>query len=153
MSSICHNPCSVTADEYFDPDVDLLGRDIGRPVEQVTKMQKLKARLWLSEDYPLSLSKQVLPIIDLMASSNTHFRKLKDFIVLQLPPGFPVKIGEWRPCFAYAAAKAGRERGNATAVTEVYDSVSFSALLDVSDRRRCFLLLLEIKKLAILILS
>ena len=36
---------------------------------------------------------QVVPIIDLMASSNTHFRKLKDFIALQLPSGFPVKIG------------------------------------------------------------
>ena len=29
-----------------------------------------------------------------MAVSNAHFRKLKDFITLQLPAGFPVKIGE-----------------------------------------------------------
>lgn len=29
-----------------------------------------------------------------MAASNAHFRKLKDFITLQLPAGFPVKIGE-----------------------------------------------------------
>ena len=36
---------------------------------------------------------QVLPIIDLMAATNPHFRKLKEFITLQLPAGFPVKIG------------------------------------------------------------
>ena len=40
---------------------------------------------------------QVVPIIDLMAVSNAHFSKLKDFITLQLPAGFPVKIGQ---CFA-----------------------------------------------------
>lgn len=34
------------------------------------------------------------PIIDLMAISNAHFAKLRDFITLRLPPGFPVKIGE-----------------------------------------------------------
>lgn len=34
------------------------------------------------------------PIIDLMAISNAHFAKLRDFITLKLPPGFPVKIGE-----------------------------------------------------------
>lgn len=37
---------------------------------------------------------QVLPIIDLMAATNAHFRKLREFITLQLPAGFPVKIGE-----------------------------------------------------------
>lgn len=32
------------------------------------------------------------PIIDLMAISNALFAKLRDFITLRLPPGFPVKI-------------------------------------------------------------
>jgi len=36
---------------------------------------------------------KVLPIIDLMAATNAHFGKLKEFITLQLPAGFPVKIG------------------------------------------------------------
>lgn len=38
------------------------------------------------------------PIIDLMAISNAHFAKLRDFITLRLPPGFPVKIGMGGPC-------------------------------------------------------
>lgn len=87
-----HNPTSLTAEEYFDPEFILNERDIGRPVELTSKVQKFKATLWLSEAHPLSLAEQVTPIIDLMAISNAHFAKLRDFITLRLPPGFPVKI-------------------------------------------------------------
>ncbi|KAG8176512.1 hypothetical protein JTE90_021805 [Oedothorax gibbosus] len=86
------NPCHISPEEYFDPEVDLGGRDIGRPKEISTKIQKFKANLWLCEEYPLSLPEQILPIVDLMAISSTHFAKLRDFITLQLPAGFPVKI-------------------------------------------------------------
>lgn len=54
-----------------------------------------KATLWLSEEYPLSLQEQIMPIVDLMAISSSHFAKLKDFIQMQLPAGFPVKIGKF----------------------------------------------------------
>ncbi|KAK5864757.1 hypothetical protein PBY51_015972 [Eleginops maclovinus] len=87
-----HNPTAITAEEYFDPEFNLNGRDIGRPVELTSKVQRFKATLWLSESHPLSLAEQVTPIIDLMAISNAHFAKLRDFITLRLPPGFPVKI-------------------------------------------------------------
>ncbi|KAI5624833.1 ankyrin repeat domain-containing protein 13D isoform X2 [Silurus asotus] len=87
-----NNPTAITAEEYFDPEFNLNGRDIGRPVELTSKVQRFKATLWLSEAHPLSLAEQVTPIIDLMAISNAHFAKLRDFITLRLPPGFPVKI-------------------------------------------------------------
>ncbi|CAL1613538.1 unnamed protein product [Knipowitschia caucasica] len=87
-----HNPTAITAEEYFDPEFNLNGRDIGRPIELTSKVQRFKATLWLSESHPLSLAEQVTPIIDLMAISNAHFAKLRDFITLRLPPGFPVKI-------------------------------------------------------------
>ncbi|XP_035281304.1 ankyrin repeat domain-containing protein 13D isoform X2 [Anguilla anguilla] len=89
-----HNPTAITAEEYFDPEFPLNSRDIGRPVELTSKVQRFKATLWLSEVHPLSLAEQVTPIIDLMAISNAHFAKLRDFITLRLPPGFPVKIGQ-----------------------------------------------------------
>lgn len=92
LAVISHNPTSITPEEYFDVKFDLTGRDIGRPIEQTTKTQKFRAQLWLCEQYPLSLPEQLVPIIDLMAATNAHFRKLKDFITLQLPSGFPVKI-------------------------------------------------------------
>ncbi|KAL3272380.1 hypothetical protein HHI36_013857 [Cryptolaemus montrouzieri] len=86
------NPCNITAEEYFDSEVNLNGRDIGRPKECNIKVQKFRANLWLCEQYPLSLPEQILPIVDLMAISSSHFAKLKDFIQMQLPTGFPVKI-------------------------------------------------------------
>ncbi|GCB61660.1 hypothetical protein scyTo_0012956, partial [Scyliorhinus torazame] len=87
-----NNPTSITPEEYFNPEFDLGDRDIGRPMELYTKLRKFRATLWLCEDYPLSFVEQVIPIIDLMARSSLHFAKLRDFITLQLPPGFPVKI-------------------------------------------------------------
>ncbi|KAL4096565.1 hypothetical protein QTP88_021491 [Uroleucon formosanum] len=82
----------VTMAEYFDELIDIKGRYIRKPIEQTTKVTKIKANLWLSEDYPLSLKEQIMPIVDLMAITSSHFAKLKDFIEMQLPSGFPVKI-------------------------------------------------------------
>lgn len=47
----------------------------------------------MSEEHPLSLVEQVTPIIDLMARTSSHFARLRDFVTLKFPPGFPVKIG------------------------------------------------------------
>jgi len=67
-------------------------KQVGKRKEESIKSQKFKAQLSLCEEYPLSLQEQIMPIIDLLAISNTHFQKLKDFIHMQLPSGFPVKI-------------------------------------------------------------
>ncbi|NXT58857.1 AN13B protein, partial [Pluvianellus socialis] len=98
------NPTAITPEEYFNPNFELGNRDMGRPMELTTKTQKFKAKLWLCEDHPLSLCEQVAPIIDLMAISNALFAKLRDFITLRLPPGFPVKIGTGG---AFAAGTGG----------------------------------------------
>ncbi|NXA49716.1 AN13A protein, partial [Nothocercus julius] len=87
-----NNPTAITLEEYFDPEFDLRERDIGRPKEVTIRTQKFKATLWMSEEFPLSLMEQVTPIIDLMARTSAHFARLKDFITLEFPPGFPVKI-------------------------------------------------------------
>lgn len=110
----------LTPEEYFSTK-DLNGNDIGRPQKISTKLQRFKANLWLSEDYPIQvqvcwsirddqfnlthivtntnyyqtikLQEQVLPVLDLMsAMASPHVSKLKDFITMQLPSGFPVKI-------------------------------------------------------------
>lgn len=87
-----NNPTAIAQEEYFNPDFDLKGRDIGRPKEVTVRTQKFKATLWMSEEFPLSLMEQVTPIIDLMARTSAHFARLRDFITLEFPPGFPVKI-------------------------------------------------------------
>ncbi|XP_071848169.1 ankyrin repeat domain-containing protein 13D-like isoform X3 [Apostichopus japonicus] len=86
------NPTAIKPEEYFNKHIVLENRDVGRPKEVSSKIQKFRATLWLSENHPLSMQEQVLPIIDLMAISNAHFAKLRDFIMLQLPAGFPIKI-------------------------------------------------------------
>ncbi|XP_056297495.1 ankyrin repeat domain-containing protein 13B isoform X2 [Pseudoliparis swirei] len=86
------NPAALTAEEYFNPGSSPTQRDIGHPCQLTTKTQRFKAKLWLCESHPLSLAEQVVPIIDLMAISNGLFAKLRDFITLRLPPGFPVMI-------------------------------------------------------------
>lgn len=35
-----HNPTAITAEEYFNPEFNLNGRDIGRPIELTSKVQK-----------------------------------------------------------------------------------------------------------------
>ncbi|KAG8596837.1 hypothetical protein GDO81_002066 [Engystomops pustulosus] len=87
-----NNPTAITPEEYFNPNFDLKNRDIGRPKELAIRTQKFKGTLWMCEDFPLSLAEQVTPIIDLMARTSSHFAHLRDFITLQFPPGFPVKI-------------------------------------------------------------
>lgn len=82
----------LTPEEYFSTN-DLNGNDIGRSQKITTKLQRFKANLWLSEDFPIKLQEQVLPILDLMSTmASPHVSKLKDFITMQLPSGFPVKI-------------------------------------------------------------
>lgn len=82
----------LSAEEYFSI-ADLNGQDIGRPSKINSKIQRFKANLWLSEQFPIKLQEQVLPILDLMSTmASPHVSKLKDFITMQLPSGFPVKI-------------------------------------------------------------
>ncbi|XP_023589491.1 ankyrin repeat domain-containing protein 13A [Trichechus manatus latirostris] len=88
-----NNPTAITPEEYFSEEFDLKDRDIGRPKELTIRTQKFKATLWMCEEFPLSLEEQVIPIIDLMARTSAHFARLRDFIKLEFPPGFPVKIG------------------------------------------------------------
>lgn len=80
-------------EEYFTEGLDLQGRDVGKPKRVVAKVQRFKANLWLGDDFPIKLQEQVLPILDLMSTmASPHVSKLKDFITMQLPSGFPVKI-------------------------------------------------------------
>jgi ankyrin repeat domain-containing protein 13 len=89
------NSKQLTALEYFQKqtNVDYYLNGCVRGIDETRKVQTFNATLSLADAYPLSLHEQVLPIVDLMALNNSHFKKLKEFITLQLPSGFPVKIG------------------------------------------------------------
>jgi hypothetical protein len=96
---------SLSMEEYFQSPRNPKDYDcIGRPVEVASRVQRLKATVWLAEDFPLSLQEQIMPIIDLMALNNSHFAQLKDFISLQMPSGFPVKFGTAWPLLSLSLA-------------------------------------------------
>ncbi len=65
---------------------------VGREREQRIEKQKLSAKVWMSDEFPLSVQQQLVPIIELLAPTSSHISKLRDFITLQLPAGFPVKL-------------------------------------------------------------
>ncbi|XP_046839902.1 ankyrin repeat domain-containing protein 13A-like [Xenia sp. Carnegie-2017] len=86
------NPYNLSMEEYFNLPLNKSKKDIGRAKDMITKSQKFKATLCLCPSYPLSLQQQILPVIKLLAISNSHFAKLRDFVALHLPAGFPLKI-------------------------------------------------------------
>jgi hypothetical protein len=45
----------------------------------------------MSHDVPLTIE-QLLPLFEILSPSNEHFDKLREFISLKLPPGFPVQV-------------------------------------------------------------
>ncbi|CAF1196097.1 unnamed protein product [Rotaria sordida] len=119
-SSKSSSPSPVSLEEYFNSRVDLKNRDIGRPREENVKIQTFNAQISLCDEYPLSLQEQILPIIDLMAISNSHFKKLRDFVTLQIPNGFPVKIQI--PLYHVLTAKV--TFGNIHGIDKTVDGVS-----------------------------
>ncbi|TNN30495.1 Ankyrin repeat domain-containing protein 13B [Liparis tanakae] len=109
------NPAALTAEEYFNPGSSPTQRDIGHPCQLTTKTQSV---IVLRQS--MNGARDVVPIIDLMAISNGLFAKLRDFITLRLPPGFPVMIascraGEIPPCVfeapaGYSMLTGGKQR-------------------------------------------
>lgn len=91
------SPKKLTSLEYFQKhlNVDYYLNGSARSIDETRKVQTFNATLSLCDYYPLLLHEQVSPIVDLMALNNSHFKKLKEFITLQLPSGFPVKIGKF----------------------------------------------------------
>ncbi|KAH8400728.1 hypothetical protein KR009_000674 [Drosophila setifemur] len=122
---------SVTPEEYFTLEFDLQGRDVGGPKNLSTKVQRFKANLWLAEEHPIRLQEQVLPILDLMSTmASPHVAKLRDFITMQLPSGFPVKVEI--PLFH--VLNACITFGNVFAMTSPVEHVS---TLEEQDRVTC----------------
>ncbi len=130
----------LTSREYFQKqtEVDYFLNGSVRNIDETCKIQSFNATLSLSDLFPLSLQDQVLPIVDLMAVNNSHFKKLKEFITLQLPSGFPVKIEI--PVYRVITAKVTFENihalsRNVTNVRTEYKTASLprDPVLDLED--------------------
>jgi len=82
----------MDADTYLSTISTYGVPNIGRPRKEIIKSNSFNASLWLSDSFPLKLRDQISPILDLLAVRDTKFSRLKSFVELQLPSGFPIKI-------------------------------------------------------------
>jgi len=94
-NSICspYNPDGLTAAEYFNPSSAEGKTDISRPVVIKEKRQTFKGQAWITQDAPISLKDQLIPVFDILCTFNDlpwfdNLRKMLTFI----PSGFPVRI-------------------------------------------------------------
>jgi len=73
---------------HSDPgDPPLLGRE---PKCKESK-KSFRATVAMSEDFPLTVN-MLLSVLEIIAPQFKHFQKLRDFVEMKLPPGFPVKV-------------------------------------------------------------
>ncbi|XP_031564621.1 ankyrin repeat domain-containing protein 13C-B-like [Actinia tenebrosa] len=75
--------------EYLRHDTEELPH-LGRPLVLKEENKPVKAYVAMSEDFPLTLD-VVLKVLEVIAPIK-HFSKLKEFVAMKLPPGFPVRI-------------------------------------------------------------
>lgn len=92
------NRIEIPFEEYFpsvDADPEKLAAlpyiHLGRKLAAKEQRKKLSASIWMSNKFPLSIQ-QLLPLFEILSPSNEHFDKLREFISLKLPPGFPVQV-------------------------------------------------------------
>jgi hypothetical protein len=97
-------PPTVSLEEYFGapPSQDAEYVHVGRPLKIKEKRKALKGRLWMTNEHPLAVE-QLMPLLELIAPSNRHFEKLRDFVDTDLPPGFPMRLDV--PLFAVLGAE------------------------------------------------
>ena len=64
---------------------------LGRPVMCKEASKTFRASVGMSRTFPLS-KEMLLDVLEVVAPVK-HFAKLREFVEMKLPPGFPVKIG------------------------------------------------------------
>jgi len=64
---------------------------LGRTPKCKESSRAFKATVAMSEDFPLTVD-MLLNVLEVIAPQFKHFQKLRDFIEMKLPPGFPVKV-------------------------------------------------------------
>ncbi|CAH3134873.1 unnamed protein product [Porites lobata] len=79
----------LTWDEYLLYDSERLPH-IGRPMKLKEDKKSVKCHVAMSEEFPLSVD-LILKVLQVVAPFK-HFNKLKEFVAMKLPAGFPVRI-------------------------------------------------------------
>ena len=83
---------TVPWDEYINSQAGS-APCIGRRIKSKESKKEFKAQVAMSQEFPLSVS-DLDKLLDALVPL-AKFRKLKEFINVKMPPGFPVKIGKF----------------------------------------------------------
>jgi len=78
----------TTWEEYIACETPPL---MGREIVSKTSSKSFKATVAMSEDFPMKVD-MLLAVLEVIAPQFKHFNKLRDFVNLKLPPGFPIQV-------------------------------------------------------------
>lgn len=84
-----NQPQLIKWEEYLDHSVEQFPV-FGRKLKLKENRKEFKAQIAMSEDFPLKIT-ELNSLLEALAPLG-KFRRLKEFVDLKLPPGFPVKI-------------------------------------------------------------
>ncbi|XP_065207679.1 ankyrin repeat domain-containing protein 13C [Planococcus citri] len=82
-------PCNISWEEYINCEPGKYA-NLGRPMVLKESARAYKATVAMSSDFPLSVE-MLLSVLEVIAPFK-HSTKLKKFVQMKLPPGFPVKL-------------------------------------------------------------
>merc|ERR1719334_2200623 len=64
---------------------------LSRKIVSKTSSKHFKATVAMSEEFPMQVD-MLLAVLEVIAPQFKHFNKLRDFVNLKLPPGFPIQV-------------------------------------------------------------
>uniref|UniRef100_A0A8C7ZRR5 Ankyrin repeat domain 13C n=1 Tax=Oryzias sinensis TaxID=183150 RepID=A0A8C7ZRR5_9TELE len=83
------SPNTITWEEYISAD-NGKAPHLGRELVCKESKKNFKATIAMSQDFPLCIE-SLLNVLEVIAPFK-HFNKLREFVQMKLPPGFPVKL-------------------------------------------------------------
>ncbi|XP_054738665.1 ankyrin repeat domain-containing protein 13C [Anastrepha obliqua] len=83
------NPPTATWEEYINAPAGKCPQ-LGRPPVHKQSNKTIRATVAMSKDFPLSVE-MLLNVLEVIAPFK-HINKLREFVTLKLPSGFPVKV-------------------------------------------------------------
>ena len=64
---------------------------LARKIVSKTSSKKFQATVAMSEEFPMKVD-MLLAVLEVIAPQFKHFNKLRDFVKMKLPPGFPIQV-------------------------------------------------------------
>lgn len=85
----------ITMEDFFMANLEdpfrLPYLHVGRPLQMTVKKKTIDVNFFMAPEFPLQIS-HLIPILNLVAPGSERMSRLINFLSMELPPGFPIKI-------------------------------------------------------------